>query len=464
MINLIELRRKLKNDKPLLKSQLPPDMYSVNNVGRTYIPVMKIRMKLDVPIQPPPKYDFTAINDDPTDMYMGELPESFSWNRYRDVRTYRPKLPFPIIMEPGYQGTCNSCYAWAIANSLSDQVAILTGENPNLGPSYLLSCTQSPECQSTLVRGCNRGFIEPAAEFMTENAGAVSDSCMDYDEWCCAKNSSDMNALNTLIKEKIPFKKIKDKCINAPSEDIQVYKIMKNTVTREYHVTNIKKHILDHGPVPVYMSLYQDFIAGADPEITEGEGVWKKTGGIYVHLTAYNYDGVVKSVKGDVPPYDYGGNDNDMYKYLGAHAMTIIGWGTKKVKNFLPKAIPNKKKIDLQYWIVRNTWSDGWGDEGYAKIAIPNYTTGVNTTIGMDRYADEFKMYGGVTSFIVDDDTIPEDIIPPTPPPHRRPKKPRKLTASDSTLKGLNSSHTLVFIIVLVVLALIALAVFYKYM
>lgn len=40
---------------------------------------------------------------------------------------------------------------------------------------------------------------------------------------------------------------------------------------------------------------------------------------------------------------------------LGGHAVKIVGWG---------------KEGDQEYWIVQNSWSTSWGEEGYFRIAF----------------------------------------------------------------------------------------------
>ena len=41
--------------------------------------------------------------------------------------------------------------------------------------------------------------------------------------------------------------------------------------------------------------------------------------------------------------------------YLGGHAIVVVGYGTDASLG--------------DYWIVRNSWSSGWGDKGYIKMA-----------------------------------------------------------------------------------------------
>ena len=47
---------------------------------------------------------------------------------------------------------------------------------------------------------------------------------------------------------------------------------------------------------------------------------------------------------------------------LGGHAVKMIGWG---VDNGTP------------YWLVANSWNEGWGDNGYFKIKRGNNECGI---------------------------------------------------------------------------------------
>jgi cathepsin B len=77
---------------------------------------------------------------------------------------------------------------------------------------------------------------------------------------------------------------------------------------------NIRKEIYKWGPVSSGMVVYEDFMNW------EGNGI-------------YEYD--KKS------------------EYVGGHAIVIMGWGEEKGK---------------KYWLVRNSWGEDWGDNGYFKI------------------------------------------------------------------------------------------------
>ena len=44
------------------------------------------------------------------------------------------------------------------------------------------------------------------------------------------------------------------------------------------------------------------------------------------------------------------------------HVISVVGWG---------------KENDQQYWIVRNSWSTSWGEDGYLRLAINGNACGV---------------------------------------------------------------------------------------
>lgn len=47
-----------------------------------------------------------------------------------------------------------------------------------------------------------------------------------------------------------------------------------------------------------------------------------------------------------------------------AHGLTIVGWGTDNIRN-------------KEYWILKNNWGDGWGENGYFRVWIGDTDTGL---------------------------------------------------------------------------------------
>lgn len=109
------------------------------------------------------------------------------------------------------------------------------------------------------------------------------------------------------------------KCVDGT--DIQMYKANKvySLVsfwdTQDKRVKNMQAEIYYNGPIEAAFMVYQDF---------------------YTYKT-----GVYKHLEGP---------------FMGGHAIKVVGWGTDE-------------KTKTPYWIVANSWSAGWGENGYFKIA-----------------------------------------------------------------------------------------------
>merc|ERR1712217_608370 len=87
-------------------------------------------------------------------------------------------------------------------------------------------------------------------------------------------------------------------------------------------VKEIKREIIEHGPVVAPIRLQHDFMV---------------------------YSGGVYSAIEHVNPL-YGSDGKPVLS-----AVLIIGWGTS---------------AGIKYWLVENSWGTEWGEKGYAKIAI----------------------------------------------------------------------------------------------
>ena len=57
-------------------------------------------------------------------------------------------------------------------------------------------------------------------------------------------------------------------------------------------------------------------------------------------------------------PYNY---KNCIFHYKPTHSVTIVGWGHDE---------------NIDYWIVKNSWGDKWGDDGYFKVQMKNNGVG----------------------------------------------------------------------------------------
>jgi hypothetical protein len=250
---------------------------------------------------------------------------------------------------------CGSCWAIAAATCLSDVFVIQKGiENPNLSPTYLLSC----EPQSR----CNGGDPSLAVKDIQQN-GIVPSDCTD-ENWCapftgCGGNVAidfDPKMIDTLIP-KCPEKSCGKRYYIADAKLICVQPDLTDFTTAEKEIVSgyfskvdaavagldykqvqalIKRHIYLKGPVIGGFHVFNNFFRDDFAETNQ----------IYVETSSY------RGVLG----VDY----NDVQKsWAGSHAVVIVGWGREKVQD-----------EDVDYWIARNSWGVSWGTGGYFKIAM----------------------------------------------------------------------------------------------
>ena len=79
-------------------------------------------------------------------------------------------------------------------------------------------------------------------------------------------------------------------------------------------INEVKRTIIDYGPVEAHLGVYGDFYS-------YGEGIYQHTSGDFV----------------------------------GGHAVVIVGYGTYD---------------GIDYWIVKNSWGETWGEDGYFRIEV----------------------------------------------------------------------------------------------
>ena len=152
-------------------------------------------------------------------------------------------------------------------------------------------------------------------------------TCKPYSMQSCAHHvdpSAGMVSCTTLPSYSTP------KCTSTCSESAYgtPYKNDKYFAKSSYSiksVSNIQKEIMEKGTVSVALSVYEDFEAYA--------------GGVYQHVSG---------------------------KYLGGHAIKMIGWG---VDNGTP------------YWTCVNSWNDSWGEKGTFRILRGSNECGIEGSV-----------------------------------------------------------------------------------
>lgn len=290
-----------------------------------------------------PTFDEPDTQDD-------EHPEIFDWRHSYDTDTpditNKKKLISPVLN----QGICGSCFAMSSAQVVGDNFVVqgLIDWMPKLSTTYALSCY--PQSQ------CNGG--NPAELLLNiQMFGITSDCCIDY-SWC--KNNPACFSDNPDIEHDSPedLNKTIPKCgcidKTCPQFLYFIDQPKSLYIETDDDIKMVKHHILTKGPIITGFFVFENFIEGRF--IDNDQGIYFETGDYTTSKTYFDQSQVSSQ------------------KYIGSHAVAIIGWGVGKnciIDN-------NGLRADVPFWYCRNTWSSSWGyetperpgDGGYFKMAM----------------------------------------------------------------------------------------------
>lgn len=152
--------------------------------------------------------------------------------------------------------------------------------------------------------GCNGGYPINAWRYFVHH-GVVTEECDPYfDATGCSHPG---------CEPAYPTPKCNKKCADGN----EIWRNSKHYSVSAYRVnsdpSDIMAEVYKNGPVEVSFDVYEDF--------------------------AHYKSGVYKHVTGEA---------------LGGHAVKLIGWGTSEDGE--------------DYWLVANSWNEGWGEDGYFMI------------------------------------------------------------------------------------------------
>jgi cathepsin X len=234
-----------------------------------------------------------------------KLPLAFTWADVNHTSYVTKSLNQHI---PQY---CGSCWAHGALSSLADRVKIARkaqGDDINLAIQYILNCGYNT------AGSCHGGSALGTFQFIKESGYVPYDTCQQYQacsresqEGICPDGDWTCSAINT-CRTCSTFTSNGGKC--APLD------YFPNVTIGEYgRVTGadqMKAEIYARGPIA----------CGVD-----ASPILDYTGGIIDNPNAQQID----------------------------HIISIIGWGYEKSTN-------------RQYWIVRNSWGQYWGELGYFRV------------------------------------------------------------------------------------------------
>mmetsp|Transcript_26869 Transcript_26869/g.39782 ORF Transcript_26869/g.39782 Transcript_26869/m.39782 type:complete len:346 (+) Transcript_26869:154-1191(+) len=251
-----------------------------------------------------------------------DLPASFSWHDVNGI-SYLTKMLNQHI--PQY---CGSCWAHSSMSSLADRIKIarlLQGDryttDINLSIQFLLNCGPG---------SCHGGSALHAYQFIKEFGYVPFDTCQNY--LACSEES---------LEGFCPF-------ADTKCNEMSICK----TCSRDDNGRGYCKPITSFPNVTIAeFGSYSDDIDAIKAEIFARGPIKASVNGTAI---ADYKGGVITNAE-----FESSGHN---------HGVSIIGWGEIEETN-------------RQYWIVRNSWGEYWGEMGFFRVELGRNLLGIESNL-----------------------------------------------------------------------------------
>jgi len=222
---------------------------------------------------------------------------------------YRTWTSPRVLTEVKHQGSCGNCWANSAAESVESYYALQTGMTPVLSIQQITSCDTADD-------GCNGGDYATGWQYVNSTKGLT-------EEWAYPFTNFFFNISNPNAP-------------TAPCIDIStLYPPTPYTWFAE----------LNEAGVLGYSSVTVNDAHSAMEALA-------KVGPLSISVAAGNWQDYESGVMNNTAKY---GPDNE---WQIDHAVQMVGYG-------------HDKDLGLDYWIVRNSWSTLWGEDGFVKLLRP---------------------------------------------------------------------------------------------
>lgn len=280
----------------------------------------------------------------PEDPSQFECPHKYEtivedWQEFRDNLDWRNKRDNPLNIKATVgvkdQGDCGSCYAFSATATMEASLCIqgyfgcLTWEG--LTEQQLLDCASYDTSVASKpwyeVSGCNGGWPSNAIQYAYRAGGVSCRGMYPYVSGNGSVYDNEMNVGECRYTASMSH--------GAPSKDvcgtINKYEWSDRTVQL------MKSALFEKGPLSV--------------------GIYVGSGFMSYESGVYRLDNAAT----DCPSLEETGIN---------HAVAVVGYGQEEIDGVL-----------VPYWIVRNSWSSAWGDEGHIKVEMGGNLCGVETNV-----------------------------------------------------------------------------------
>ena len=242
------------------------------------------------------------------DLKCSVYPSSWDWGNINGTNYLTKNLNQHI---PQY---CGSCWAHGAVSSLGDRIKIARkakGVDINLAIQFILNCGVES------AGSCNGGDHYEAYKFISDYGSIPYDTCLAYE--ACSKDSS-------------------EKACKGRDYTCKPTNICRTCSTFSYLGGKCKEityypnaTVADYGRVHGYRAMQQEIY---------------ENGPIACGINA----NAVLNYKGGILDMPHESKDID-------HIISITGWGYDEATN-------------KQYWNVRNSWGEYWGEMGYVRVVL----------------------------------------------------------------------------------------------
>lgn len=267
--------------------------------------------------------DCTACASFPhfADYNLGSLPTNFDWRALGAVTSVKN------------QAYCGSCWAFSTAADLEGTHFLATGQLISLSPQQLVDC-------DTTNLGCDGGYPFAAMQYISHLGGLLSWDSYPY--------------------KRIVYGEPAYNPVGTPSCDV--------------HLINraLQSHSIAH------LAGFQFVAMGAqDEELMRVYLV--KNGPLSISLNANGMDFYIHGVVGCSSELECeaGSISHPDQQGLGDmftcdptvldHAVLLVGYGIQTTA----------QNGDLPYWLIKNSWADTWGEDGYYRLIRGTNACGV---------------------------------------------------------------------------------------
>lgn len=285
-----------------------------------------------------------------------DFPKSWSWT---DVHGVDITTPNSNQHQPN--NYCGACWAFAASHVIDDRMNTMRRNVSRfVGTTWLTSVQAILSCGPNYENGCNGGTANAAFEWIFKN-GVSDQTCHNYEavsgkcnELAMCQDCEPGGQFQETSKQMMGV------CLPRPWGTFPVATISEYGVInpqgqlssqwfRDDMVKRMKAEIYERGPIAcaIVADPVETYFPHFPPTL-EGKRfepfIWT--------LERANYTCV-----------------EDQWDYCTNHAINIAGWGYDD-------------KEQMEYWYVRNSWGNYWGESGWMRVKTGDNVIGIESACG----------------------------------------------------------------------------------